>query len=232
MALNQVSCFIIWSAAGSCPWPCPLHKYNIQPLLQKISKFGLNRQFYTDGYQIYHSAFIHKVDNLITSFEDLMTGRSNILKPIDARDTIKFGKKLYLFHIQLKNLGVIFELSFSMTKEINHLIKSMHIEVRKISKIRHLISIKIAKLWVNGLFKSKNRKTVTLCSSMPPKKSSKVCMFYRIMLQIYTKKKKKANLIQPHFFSDCSIYCQEIKEKCIKYVRLSLKPWTLTALCR
>ena len=55
------------------------------------------------------------------------------------------------YHIKSKISGVIFDSSLSLSEQVNHLIKCMYIEIRKISKILHLAPMKITELLVNSL---------------------------------------------------------------------------------
>ena len=167
-----------------------------QPLVREISKFDLMYHFYADDTQLYGSCDVNDLDGLITRTENciaavktwmnenklmlnddktevLVAGSQRSLKQVD-RDSLSIGEEKIEFSCKSKNLGVYLDDNLSMNAQINHLTSSLYLELRRISKVRDIISFETATLLVNSLFLSKLDYCNSLLSGVPNDKLKKL----------------------------------------------------------
>ena len=149
----------------------------MKPLSSIIARFNFSYHFYADDSQIYNSVPLVDFEDLIVRLQScfreikdwmnqnrlmlnddkteiLVCGRPNIVNQLQI-SSVSLGNNVVHFSKSVKNLGVYFDSHLSMSDQINHLIKCLYINIRRIRKIRHLIPLHIAHLLVNSLVLSK-----------------------------------------------------------------------------
>ena len=91
----------------------------------------------------------------------------------------------------MKNLGVYFDRSLTMNAQVNHLISSLYLELRRIGKVRPVINYDVAALLVNSLVLSKLDYCNSLLSGITAEKLSKLQIAQNNAARLIFRKSKR-----------------------------------------
>ena len=109
---------------------------------------------------------IRKKNHILFVSEVLLTGRAGSLRKFE-QSSIHIGDSEINFSNKVKNLGIQFDSDLSSASHVNALIQTMHLELRTIGKIRHLINTDCAALLVSSLVLSKLDYSNSLLAGLP-----------------------------------------------------------------
>ena len=149
----------------------------MQPLSQIISDFNINYHFYADDSQLYKSANVNDIPNLLPIFEQCVQAIKNWMNlnrlklNEDKTEIILLGNKNQLinvrnkkivindciisFSVKVKNLGVLIDSNLSMRDHVNNIIKKSYLEIKRIKNVRQFLNENTTALLVNSLVLSK-----------------------------------------------------------------------------
>lgn len=145
----------------------------MQPLSKIIRNYDLKYHFYADDTQLYDAVPVENVHILISKLvscfydikkwmnsnklklnnektEIIACGRPGIIDNLNINE-ITLGNDVISLSNVVRNLGVYFDCNLSLSNHVNHIIKCMYIEIRKITKIRQFLSPKTTELLINSL---------------------------------------------------------------------------------
>ena len=95
-----------------------------------------------------------------------MTDSAGFVRKLE-RSSIHIGDSEINFSDKVKNLGIHFDSDLSSSSDVNALIRTMYLELRKIGKIRHVINTDRAALLVSSLVLSKLDYCNSLLAGLP-----------------------------------------------------------------
>ena len=190
----------------------------MQPLSNVIEKFNLLFQLYADDSQLFCSVKLEDFDSLVTRFriclvavkewmgknrlmlnndktELIVTGRTNVLKNL-ATTGLYFENTFIKFTTSVRNLGFFIDRELSMTVHVNHLIKTMYLEINRIGKIRHLIPKSIAETLVSSLVMPKLDYCNALLSNIPKSQIRRLQIVQNNAARMIAKKGKRDSATQ------------------------------------
>ena len=184
-----------------------------QPLVEEIMKFKLCYHFYADDTQLYGTALLNDIDDLIYRMESciagikiwmsknrlmlndgkteaILMGSARTLKGVD-RSAMTIADSKICFSNKVKNLGIFIDHDLSSSSHVNNLIRSMYLELRRIAKIRHLINIECAALLVTSLVLSKLDYCNSLLTGFSLEKAKKLQTVQNNAARIVLRKTKR-----------------------------------------
>ena len=149
------------------------------PLTDLLTKHSVNHHVYADDTQIYvpidpstEQDIISNIEACATDIKQWMT-KNKLKLNEDKTEIIAVGSKFSLKHLKattvdiagsqidivtagsIRSLGVFFDSSFTMKSQITNICKSIHFQLRNISKIRDTIDTDTTKLLVNSFITSR-----------------------------------------------------------------------------
>ena len=122
--------------------------------------------------------------------EAIVTGSQKVLQEVN-RDHLTIGDNNISFCKSVKNLLVYFDSRLTMETHVNHLISSLYLEIRRISKVRPIISSKISALLVNSLVLSKLDYCNSLLCGISCEKMNKLQIAQNNAARMVLKKSKR-----------------------------------------
>ena len=96
------------------------------------------------------------------------------------RSSIHIGDSDIKFSNKVKSLGIHFDSNLTSSSHVNALIRAMHLELRKIGTIRHLINTGCVALLVSSLVLCKLDYCNSLLSGLPSERLKKNSKQFRI----------------------------------------------------
>ena len=145
----------------------------VQPIVAIFKKHGLTYHIYADDKQLYIFGKVNQIPMLIDSScacikesKSWMTGNklscnddktemmiisSEVLPPLQ----VQLDECTVITNSKVKNLGVIFDQTFSMSNQVQSLCRSLNFQLKKIGHIRNYISESVATKLVTSLILSR-----------------------------------------------------------------------------
>ena len=148
------------------------------PLADIISRHAVLHHSFADDTQLQKSAEPHQVDDLIQSMQEcILDARSwmtyNKLKLNDDKtetmiissprlslscpvpDSLVVGSTTVVFSRSARNLGAVLDVNLTMHEHVVNLIRTVNFELRRISAIRHLLSVEATRTLVSAFVLSR-----------------------------------------------------------------------------
>ena len=183
-----------------------------KPLTTLIRRHSISNQSFADDTQLHDSCRPDQIDTSVQGMQDCISDvktwmTSNKLKLNDDKTecllivsnrtslpnphpiSIHIGDTDILFSLQAKNLGVTLTNNLSMEKHVTNICRSAYIEIRRISNIRHYLTIDATK---------------TLLCAFVLSKLDYVILFYQVLQNIFLTNSKRSKIRQPDLSSKLS----------------------------
>ena len=149
----------------------------MKPLSRITEKFNLNDHFYADDSQLYKSTIPKNIPFLATKFEEcfceikswmnenklmlndektevILVGRNSVLNKVDL-PSLTFGSNIINVSRVVRNLGVYIDNNLTFSDHVNHMVRNVYVDLKRLRNIRHLISHEVLVLLVNSVVLSK-----------------------------------------------------------------------------
>ncbi|WP_419607217.1 reverse transcriptase domain-containing protein, partial [Thiolapillus sp.] len=158
-----------------------------QPLSQIIDRHSISHSEFADDSQLYDSVPREQFDSLLSNMQScvddvklwmtqnklqLNEGKTEALL-IDPQNSpnlplsITIGQNDICFSRSVRNLGVIFDDKLSMKQQVSKICQSAYLELRRISSIRHVLTVDATKTLVTSLVLSRLDYCNSLLSGIP-----------------------------------------------------------------
>ena len=190
----------------------------IQPLSSIIKPTGFSYHFFADDSQIYDCSIANDFQSLVDRTEITIDNvavwmNSNMLKMNDGKtEVIPIGTKTNLkktnicsinissshitFSDSVRNLGLFLDQNLTMEKQVNHLCKTLYLQLRRLSKIRSFLSTDAAKKLAVSFILSRLDYCNSLLIGIPQEKILKLQRIQNFAARLVLRKSKYDNSTQ------------------------------------
>ena len=158
-----------------------------QPFSQIIGKHWVSRSEFAGDRQLYDSVPPEQLDSLLCNMQSCVDDvkfwmMKNKLQPTAGKTeallfdpqnspnlplSIKIGQNDICFSRSVRNLGVIFDDKLSTKQQVSKICQSAYLELRRISSIRHVLTVDATKTFVTSLVLSRLDYCNSLLSGIP-----------------------------------------------------------------